>query len=331
MQTIPVLDVRSPGEFEYGHLPGSINMPILEDHQREEIGILYKKHGKEAAFDRGLELIGPKMAHFVRRARRKLPGKKVLIHCWRGGMRSASMSWLLTMAGFDCQLLEGGYKAFRNYGKEQMSLAQHCYIIGGYTGSAKTHVLYELKNLGEQILDIEMEAHHRGSSFGAIGQEEQVNNEQFENNLICLWLDFDLSKTIWVEDESRILGSNHLPAELYETIRKSKVFKLNIPLKTRAQNLKVDYAHLQRSELEQAIRRIEKKLGGQHMQKAIDALNNDDPLTVAEISLVYYDKTYEYGLSKRDQDSIIEIDQTLSQPEEIAKHLIHIANQMQSS
>jgi len=332
MARTPVIDVRSPGEFQLGHIPGARNLPLMENAERAEVGTLYKEKGRETAVLRGLEIIGPKMAEMVRMANEIAPGKEILIHCWRGGMRSGSMAWLLQTAGFQCSLLEGGYKAFRKTGKEQMATGPHrIYIIGGFTGSAKTHVLHALNKRGEQVLDIESHARHRGSSFGMIGQEPQHSNEHFENLLIFDWMRFDPGKRVWLEDESRILGSNRIPDELYERIRSATLFKLNVPLATRVQNLVKDYAHLDSKELEKAILRIERKLGGQHLKKALVALENKDFSQVAEIALHYYDKTYSYGLSKREEITLIPLPPEMIDPEEIAGEVIRRAETMERS
>lgn len=320
----PLIDVRSPGEFDTGHIPGSINIPLLNDEERIKVGTSYKQKGRIPAIELGFDLVGPRLGDMIREIKEKVPGDEAILYCWRGGMRSNNMAWLLNTIGIDCQVLEGGYKAYRNYGKNKFSEYPTVYIIGGFTGSNKTKVLDALTDMDEQVLDIEAIARHRGSSFGAIGQEAQLANEQFENQLIHQWLSFDPEKAIWIEDESKILGSNHLPEPLYQRIRNSPVYKLEISKKQRAQNLVEDYGQLSKDDLEKAIRRIERRLGGQNMQEAVVALETGDLVKVAEIALSYYDKTYAFGLSKRDASTITIVEPRSNSPYEKAKQLLEL-------
>jgi tRNA 2-selenouridine synthase len=320
---IPVIDVRSPSEFSSGHIPGSHNIPILDDDQRAAVGTFYKQKGRLEAIELGFELAGPHLAGMIRAARELARNGRLQLYCWRGGMRSRNMAWLLETNGIRCRVLEGGYKAYRQFGKALFLSGQYrTWVLGGFTGSNKTAVLHALAAMGEQVLDIEKEARHRGSSFGMIGQLPQRTNEQFENELIRKWLSFDESKRIWIEDESKILGSNHIPEPLYLRIRNAPVLKLELDRAKRAANLVEVYGGLDDHELEQAIRRIERKLGGQLMQQALEALKRKDYQWVAEISLNYYDKTYEYGLSRRDVRTITRVVPESTDPKTIAHQLL---------
>ena len=135
----PILDVRSPGEFAQGHIPGAISFPLFTDEERAEVGIAYKNHGNEAAFELGLRRVGPKMADFVKMARKLAPGRQIAVHCWRGGQRSGSMAWLLRQAGFQVVTLEGGYKAYRQLVLQGLATNDQSFVVlGGRTGSGKT-------------------------------------------------------------------------------------------------------------------------------------------------------------------------------------------------
>ena len=182
--SLPVIDVRSPAEFRQGHIPGAINLPLFDDQERKEVGTLYKQVNREAAIFAGFEFIGKKLADLARQGV-KLAGrkKKLLVHCWRGGMRSQSMSWLFETTGISCALLDGGYKSFRKHVREQLALPITLKVLGGKTGSGKTLLLSRIQQLGEQIIDLEALAHHKGSAFGALGEPEQPTTEQFENHL----------------------------------------------------------------------------------------------------------------------------------------------------
>ncbi|MEY2794218.1 MAG: hypothetical protein RJA76_2210, partial [Bacteroidota bacterium] len=180
---VPILDVRSPGEFKRAHIPNALSLPLFTDEEREKVGICYKHQGKEKAVELGLEFVGPKLVNFVKYAKKVAFEGEILVHCWRGGMRSASMAWLLETAGLKVFLLEGGYKSYRNFVLKIQSEPLPLRVLGGKTGSGKTELLREMKNAGFQVIDLEDLAKHRGSAFGHFGLEEQPSSEHFENLL----------------------------------------------------------------------------------------------------------------------------------------------------
>ncbi len=161
-------------------------------------------------------MLGQKMSGFIKQYRKLTSSKAIIIHCWRGGFRSKSMAWLFETAGYKVYFLEGGYKAYRKYIRSQFEQDYKLLVLGGKTGSGKTDLLKAIERNGNQFLDIEGIAHHKGSAFGDIGQKAQPTNEQFENNLYHKWKDFDISKPIWIEDESRGLGTVSIPEPLYK-------------------------------------------------------------------------------------------------------------------
>lgn len=302
----PVIDVRSPAEYELGHIPGAISFPLFSNEERAQVGTRYKQSGKEFALELGLDIIGPKMSAFVRQAKKIAPQRKILIHCWRGGMRSASMGWLLETAGFEVGLLQGGYKAYRHYVRESFSKCQNLLVLGGFTGSGKTEVLKALQLQGEQVLDLEGIGNHKGSAFGAIGQEPQPTNEQFENELGKVWQTLNLTKRIWVEDESKALGTVSIPETLFQKLREAKVVRIIIPKPIRELRLVDEYASLDKEQLRSAIERIERRLGGLRTRQAIEYLEQSDFQKVAELTLHYYDKAYLLGIGSRKPETIIE-------------------------
>ena len=192
-----LLDVRTPAEFAQGHVPGAQNLPLFSDEERAEVGTLYKQVNPERAFLRGLDLAGAKMSWYVREAMRLAPNRKVAVHCWRGGQRSGSLATLLSFAGFDVQVVQGGYKAYRTHVLEQFALRKSKFVVlGGKTGSGKTEILKQLASLGEQVIDLEALANHKGSAFGALGEEPQPRVEQFENNLFAILKKMDHQRRI---------------------------------------------------------------------------------------------------------------------------------------
>jgi len=320
----PVIDVRSPAEFESGHIPGAVNLPLFSDEERALVGTRYKQSGKEFALELGLDIIGPKMSGFVRQAKKIAPKRKLLVHCWRGGMRSASMGWLLETTGFEVQLLKGGYKAYRHFNREAFAKCQNLVVLGGFTGSGKTEVLKALYLQGEQVLDLEGIGHHKGSAFGAIGQEQQPSNEQFENELGKVWQSFDMNKRIWVEDESKALGTVSIPETLFLKMREAQVVRMIIPKPVRELRLVDEYASLDKIQLRLAIERIERRLGGLQMNQSIEALEQNDYRKVAEITLVYYDKAYLLGIRSRNPENISDVEFEQVDADLIASRLIEM-------
>ncbi len=299
-ENVPVIDVRSPGEYQKAHISGAWNIPLFSNEERARVGITYKQTGRMAAIKEGLRVVGPKMLDMVEKAE-EIAGKKkqLIVHCWRGGMRSENMAWLFSRVGIHAYVLEGGYKTYRRYCRQQLERPVSLIVLGGYTGSGKTEILHSIMNRGEQCLDLEGIANHKGSVFGGLGEEDQLPNEHFENLLFEKWLTFDLNKPVWVEDESKMIGSNCLPEELFRKIRSAPVIKVEVDQDIRIRRLVREYASFDKQLLKDSIRKISKRLGGQNAQKAIEALDNDDFYTAVDIVLWYYDKAYQHGLDKR--------------------------------
>ncbi|MCF8232484.1 MAG: tRNA 2-selenouridine(34) synthase MnmH [Bacteroidales bacterium] len=302
--TIPVVDVRSPKEFGQGHIPEARSLPLFDNDERATVGTLYKQSGRYAAILRGLDIVGPKMSSFLKKGVSWAQEGRILIHCWRGGMRSESMAWLFEKADLQADILYGGYKAYRRHIRRAWTHERPLVILGGKTGCGKTEILHELQKSGKQVLDLEGIAHHKGSAFGAIGQNPQPTNEQYENNLASHWRRFDPTKPVWLEDESRAIGAVSIPEPLYNQMYFAPVIDIHIPKSERIKRLVNEYACFEKGKLEAALHRISKKLGGQNEQAAVKALHEDDYETVADIALWYYDKAYANDLKKREQRSV---------------------------
>ena len=197
---LPIVDVRSPIEFQKGHIPGAINIPLFTNKERALVGICYKKNGHDDAVELGLEIVGPKLSSFVNKVKAISPKKEIKVYCARGGMRSSSFQWLLETAGFKkVYRLEKGYKAFRNHVLDFFNKEYTLRVLSGMTGSGKTDILLEMEKLGMQVIDLEGFADHRGSAFGGIGKNPETSTEKYENNIFGKMMTFDLSKPIWVE------------------------------------------------------------------------------------------------------------------------------------
>ena len=323
-QSLPVIDVRSPGEFDHAHIPGAVNIPLFDNDERAKVGTRYKQAGKDLAVLMGLEFVGPKLAHFVKQARKltHLTGGEVLVHCWRGGMRSGSFTWLLQTAGLKPNTLDGGYKAYRNAVLTGLAEPRKLLILGGKTGSGKTAILHELANLGEQTIDLEGLAHHKGSSYGAIGQLPQPSSEQFENLIFQEWSMVEPTRRIWLEDESRNVGSCFVPMPLWVPMRAAPVAFVDIPKTVRISRLVQEYTGIDHQLLIEATKRIEKRLGGKVLKDCIAALNAGDYATVADLTLDYYDRAYLHGLSQRESGKVSKLDIAADNPVATARALV---------
>jgi len=307
-QNFAIIDVRSEGEYERGHIPGAVNIPLFNNEERAIVGTIYKQIGKEKAIEKGLEIVGPKLVSFVQQAKFHAIDRHILVHCWRGGMRSESFVWLLKTAGLQPQYLTRGYKAYRNYVQASFSDPLKIILLGGKTGSGKTRILEQLKYRGEQVIDMEGLCNHKGSTFGAIGQPNQPSTDQFENNLHVALKDIDCNKRIWIENESKNLGRIYIHDAFWDQMKAAPLIYVEVEKKFRIKNLVNEYAMFPKELLGQAILRIQKKLGSLHFKLAMNALEADDFETITDLCLNYYDKTYLQGLKARDQNKVAVVD-----------------------
>lgn len=279
-------------------------MPIFTNEERADVGTIYKQIGKESAFAKGMDYVNPKIMGFVDEAKKIAKNGRILVHCWRGGMRSGSMAELFEKNGLHSTVLIGGYKSFRHHVLETFSKKFDFRVIGGETGSGKTEILHGIGKTGEQILDLEAIAHHRGSSFGAIGQLPQPTSEQFENNLFDALQKLDSSKRIWVEDESQTIGKVFIPNPLFETKVNAPCYRVKVPFEIRVQRLVKDYGNFPKEVLSAAVSRIKKRLGGLATQQALEAIEKGDLAETVRLTLFYYDRAYDYPQSQRKYEGV---------------------------
>lgn len=322
-----LLDVRSPGEYAQGHIPRALSFPLFSDAERAEVGTMYKQVGKEEAMELGLRIVGPKMESFVKQAKTLAPNRQLAVHCWRGGQRSGSMAWLFRQSGFDVITLEGGYKAYRHHVLESFTNTKlNIRVLGGRTGSGKTKILHALRDLGEQIIDLEKIAHHKGSAFGFIGEAPQPTVEQFGNNLCDAIHCINPARRVWVENESRSIGRVFIPDGFWFAMRTATLVNIQIPEEARIQNLLSDYVLSDQSALKTAFQKIASKLGGQNLKTALEALEQADFATAARIALAYYDKTYQHGLETSTSNDIRRLEFNHGNAMDIAKALVKITD-----
>jgi tRNA 2-selenouridine synthase len=300
----PVMDVRSPGEYIHAHIPGAYSLPLFTDEERKVVGTAYKQQSREIAVKIGLDYFGVKMRKMVEDAEeitKNSNAKIVLVHCWRGGMRSAGVAWLLDLYGFKVYTLIGGYKAYRRWVIEQFEKRYEFKILGGYTGSGKTSVLNELHSKKQAVIDLEDIACHKGSAFGGFGPRPQPKQEMFDN-ILATELNRVANKgsAIWLEDESQRIGDLNLPNALWKSMRKAPIYFLDIPFEERLQNIAVEYGKIEKEKLVNAIMRIQRRLGGLDTKNAINFLLEGNIKECFRILLKYYDKFYERSLHNRE-------------------------------
>jgi tRNA 2-selenouridine synthase len=299
-EPLPLVDVRTPAEFEQGHIPGAHNLPIFSNEERIQVGTTYKQIGREQAILLGFELVGPKWADLIRRCLEIAPDKKIAVHCWRGGMRSGALAWALSFYGFKVYQLKGGYKAYRAWTHTQLATPRQIRILGGKTGSGKTELLRMLKEQGAQVIDLEDLAQHKGSSYGSMNALVQPSQEHFENLLAWALFRTNPTELLWLEDESRRIGKREIPAALWVQMRAAWMIDLQVPVEIRVQHLLAEYGVLDPQFLIESTKRIGKRLGPEQTRDAIRAIEDGRMADFIRIVLWYYDKTYAKGLATRD-------------------------------
>lgn len=312
--SIPIIDVRTPLEYDHAHIPGAFNLPIFSNEERVRVGTTYKQQGREEAILLGFDLTGPKWSGFIKTALEIAPDKKIGVHCWRGGMRSGAMAWALSLYGFEVYLLEGGYKKFRNWVLNKFTEKYTILILGGMTGSGKTLVLRELKKQGQQVIDLEDLADHQGSSYGSMGKDVQPSQECFENLLATRLAAIDCTAPLWLEDESLTIGKRFIPNGIWHQMREAPVVKMVVPADERVKFLAEEYGQLNPDFLVESTERIGKRLGPVQTRDAILAIRENRMQDFVKTVLVYYDKTYGGGQSKRNPESVYSIECLETEP-----------------
>ena len=310
-----VIDVRSPGEYEHGHIPGAINIPLFDNDERAVVGTIYKKNGKNLSIIKGLEFVGPKLAEFAKLAL-KFKNENTLIYCWRGGMRSASMAWLFETVELKTFVLTGGYKSYRTFLLNSFNKPLKLIVLGGYTGAGKTDILKALEQHGEQIIDLEGLAQHKGSAFGALGQKPQPTVEMFENMLFDKINQLDKSLPVWIEDEGKNIGCVNICNTIWNQLSNAPIVIADTNYNIRLNRLLKNYACFPKEDLKTAIKKIEKRLGYDNCQKALKECDVENFEKVAEICLTYYDKAYNLQLTER-------LGKTINQTPKVTTNIIN--------
>jgi len=327
--SLPIIDVRSPGEFRQGHIPEAFSVPLFSDEDRSKVGKVYIQKGRDESMLLALDLVGNKLKEKIILLKENCKSNRILIHCWRGGMRSEAMAWLFSLFNFECMILDGGYKSYRRFLRESFSRKAKLIVLGGMTGSGKTEILETLENNREQVINLEKLACHKGSAFGNLGMPSQPTTEQFENNLFENWHKLNLSKIVWIENESKNIGKVIIPSELFSQILHAPLVDIKLDKKNRIERLVKEYTVVKKEFLIESIKKIEKRLGGLNARLASDAISMGHFAEAAEILLFYYDKAYQEEIAGREKAKVFSVEISNTDIYSFSKKILDLLKQQQ--
>jgi tRNA 2-selenouridine synthase len=294
-----IIDVRTPAEFAEDHIPGAINCPVLSNQERVKVGTLYTQVSPFEARKVGAALVSRNIAnHLEKRFLDNPKSWRPLVYCWRGGQRSGAMSTILAQVGWLTHKLEGGYKAYRRDVLEQLETVPARYtfrVVCGLTGSGKSRLLAALTQTGHQVLDLEGLAMHRGSVLGSLPQQPQPSQKWFESILLRALREFDSARPVFVEAESKKIGSISLPSALFDAMHRSVCLLLEVPLHTRVSGLLEDYRYyVENPELFiEHLQPLYRFHGAKQLERWSEMIRDGDFETmVAELLTLHYDPGY---------------------------------------
>lgn len=341
----PLVDVRAPVEYQDGHIPGAVNLPLLFDTERQQVGTVYKQQGPEAAIRLGTQLIsGETKAQRVSEWKNFFSRHpQALLYCFRGGLRSQTVQAWLREEGVNVTLLEGGYKAARQFFLRELEAFSEAgfLLVSGPTGSGKTHLLKEVADFFPAV-DLEGLAAHKGSAFG-FEEEPQPSQADFENRMVQKFMSLDLARPVLLEDESRLIGRRVLPEKLFLKMRTSPVLWVDESLAQRVENIFQDYivntaitgsSETKAKDLfqryEQSLQAISPKLGGLRSSEILKNLQQAQQETmegrgleahrvwIEQLLINYYDPLYLGSLERR--QPVIQFRGTRAEIKQYLKH-----------
>ena len=293
-----IVDVRSPSEYAEDHIPGAINCPVLSDAERARVGTLYQQSPFEAK-KIGAALVARNIAYHLETCwLDKLKSWHPLIYCWRGGQRSGAMTHILRQIGFAAERLDGGYKSYRQHVREQLLVLPEKFsyrVICGLTGSGKSRLLTTLQQAGAQVLDLEALARHRGSVLGDMPNAPQPAQKGFDSQLLSRFESFDPAQPVYVESESKKIGTIRVPDSLIQTMWNSPCIRLESPMALRVALLREVYAHFLHDPvlLRQQLDRLQGMYSNEllaHWHALCEAQSWDE--FIAELLERHYDQAY---------------------------------------
>ena len=327
-----LIDTRSPAEFSQGHIPGAVNVPLLENEERAVVGTLYKQVGPEPAKRKGLEIVSGKLADMVEQIAGLLksdPTAALVVYCWRGGMRSKSLLTILELMGIQGAQLQGGYKAYRRYVQDSLaafSLQPQLFVLCGSTGVGKTTLLKILAEQGYPVIDLEGLANHRGSAFGHVGLGKPATAQNFDAELLQLLTKLNTESLLFVECESKRVGNVYLPEPLYAAMQCAPKILLQASRRTRAGRLIEEYTDSLATnslQITDSIDSLAKKLGKKKTAQLISEYEAGNLLLVTEILLAeYYDPLYGYETAPAEQfELVVDGENLVGAADLIVKHV----------
>ena len=293
-----IIDARSPSEFAEDHIPGAINCPVLDDQQRITVGTLYKQASPFDARKIGAVLVARNVASHIETLFADKPkGWKPLVYCWRGGQRSGAFTHILREVGWSARRLQGGYKSWRGHVIEQLQVVPkplRFTVIAGPTGSAKTRILEAMQAQGEQVLNLEALAAHKGSVLGDLPGQPQPSQKMFETLVLSAVAAFDPARPVFVESESKRIGQLRVPDAVFQGIQDGNWLRVQASMAERVQFLLRDYDYfLSGPELEQQLERLKETCGGVAIERWKQLAQGKDFATlVAELLEQHYDRFY---------------------------------------
>ena len=243
-----VIDVRSPGEFAVDRVPEAVNLPVLDDAERAEVGTIYVQESPFKARRIGAAYVARNVARHLETALADRPGGfRPLIYCWRGGMRSNAMALILSQVGWRVGVLAGGYRTYRREVTARLydsAPSFRAVVLDGPTGSGKTEVLHRLADRGVQVLDLEGLAEHRGSLLGRLPGREQPSQKMFESRLLAALDALDPGRPVVIEAESSKVGERMVPPVVWQAMTAASQIDLRVPAPVRAAYLARAYGAL---------------------------------------------------------------------------------------
>jgi len=306
LATHPVrIDVRSPSEFALDHIPGAINLPVLDDAQRAEIGTLHARESAFVAKQRGAAIVARNIARIIEAHCEGKPRDWApVVYCWRGGKRSGALTHVLQQIGWRAVQLDGGYQTWRRHVVAALTTlpARFRYVVVcGLTGSGKSRLLTALSAAGAQVLDLEELAKHRGSLLGDLPGDPQPSQKWFETQVLATLEGFAPDRPVFVESESRRIGTIQVPEALLVAMRTSPCVRVATPQPLRVALLKEEYAHFlaDPDALAAKLAHLVPLHGHATIQQWNDAARAGDFDTMVDDLLVrHYDPTYSRSIER---------------------------------
>ena len=312
-----IIDVRSEDEYAEDHIPGAINLPVLNNEERAKVGTIYKQVSPFEARKIGAALVAKNIAkHLSDRLINKDKNYSPLVYCWRGGQRSNSFAMVLCQIGWNVTVVEGGYKTYRAYVRQQLEQLPQQFnyqVLCGLTGTGKTHILRQLAVRDIQVLDLEALANHRGSLLGEEWEyvpSPQPSQKRFESLLLQQLQRFDVRKTVWLESESNKIGQVYLPPALWEKMKQASCVEVQLRIEERIKWLIEQYEHLRNNPevLKRKLERLKSPYGWQKLQQWFKLIDEEEwEAIVRDLLIHHYDPAYRRSMSKTYQ----KVDQNL--------------------